>query len=182
MLCTRFKWNKNISIINDKLKELAYFDGLTGVYNRNAFFEKLDKRFKNIAKKEGYPLILVDFDHFKSINDTYGHIAGDKVLQKIITMIKGILPKNSILGRYGGDEFLIQPGFILEKDLKKVIEKIIRDVNKLKIKYQDDFINISISIGIAFYNNEIDYNTWIQRADSALYEVKEMGRNNYKIK
>ena len=172
---------KNISIINDKLKELAYFDGLTGVYNRNAFFENLDTRFKNIENKEGYPLILVDFDHFKFINDTYGHITGDKVLQKTITLIKGILPKNSIVGRYGGDEFLIQPGFILEKDLKIVINKIIREINKLKIKYQNEFINVSVSIGIAFYENQIDYKTWLQKVDDALYEVKETGRNNYKI-
>ncbi len=172
---------KNIASMNNKLKELAYFDALTGVYNRNAFFEKLDIRFEKIDKKIGYPLILLDFDHFKLINDTYGHIAGDKVLQETIGIIKKSLPRNSLFGRYGGDEFLIQPGLILEKDLDKILKNIIQEINKLKIKYQNDFINISVSIGVAYYNNEVDYNSWIQRADSALYEVKANGRNDYKI-
>lgn len=172
---------KNITVMNDKLKELAYFDALTGVYNRNAFFEQLDLRFENIDKTKGYPLILLDFDHFKLINDTYGHIAGDKVLQETIGSIKKYLPRNSLFGRYGGDEFLIQPGFILEKDLDKILKNIIQDINKLKIKYQNNYINISVSMGVAYYNNEMDYNSWIQKADSALYKIKEMGRNNYKI-
>lgn len=156
-------------------------DPLTGVYNKEVTIKKIDK-FISGNKNGKHMLMFIDFDNFKSINDTYGHLQGDKVLSFVISKIKSIFSEGEIIGRIGGDEFVVFSGNI--KDIEDVMYRAEILRNALDTTYVSNMktIPISGSIGIAIYPEAgLHYEQLMDRADQALYRVKEQGKNNFML-
>jgi len=158
----------------------ANIDGLTQLYNKKYFIDVLSKEF-SFSKRNNQPLslIMADVDHFKKVNDTYGHMAGDLVLKCVGQYLQKNLRLENICCRYGGEEFAV----ILRNvngDLAYVIgERIRTSIEAEKINYRGKTIQVTVSIGIATLEDE-EFETiedLIQRADEHLYEAKEGGRN-----
>jgi len=158
-----------------KLHDQVYIDTLTGLCNRKFFNEKLYK-----MKTTGpISLILLDLDDFKNINDTYGHLMGDSVLQQFSEILKVITRKKDIIARWGGEEFaIILPGTSIE-DACKIGNKIRLNVEKFIFEYENVTCNITVSIGIASTNTKtnIGIEQFLKVTDEALYRAKE--KKNY---
>jgi diguanylate cyclase (GGDEF)-like protein len=166
-----------------KMQELATIDGLTGVYNRLFFQERLPREFK-AAQEENYSLTLAifDIDHFKRFNDTYGHLFGDKVLKIIADIVNKSLRNSDIFARYGGEEFII---LFPRTNLKEACDKVelLRE-EILCTCVKDNLVSasITVSFGIAsFPENARTENELIKLADDALFEAKDAGRNCVRI-
>lgn len=163
----------------DALEYKATRDPLTGVYNREITIKKIDK-YINGNKNGNHALLFIDFDDFKKVNDNYGHLLGDKVLTYVIGKIKSAFTEGEIIGRIGGDEFVIFIGYV-ESD-KEIIRKVNTIINVLNTTYNDGqhTISISGSIGIALYPEDgLHYEQLIHCADKALYYVKNKGKNSF---
>lgn len=161
-----------------ELRRLATTDALTGVSNRRGFMEKVEHELRR-AQRYGNPftMIMVDIDHFKSINDNYGHQVGDLVLQKMALTIKSALRKSDIFGRIGGEEFSI---VLMETEPDTAIsisERIRSRIEALSIHTGKETVHITISIGLTFFREGDDISTVSKRSDEALYAAKENGRN-----
>jgi PAS domain S-box/diguanylate cyclase (GGDEF) domain len=174
----------NIDMQKRELESLEYRatrDPLTGVYNKEVTIKKIDKYLT--AHKVGlHMLMFVDFDDFKSINDHYGHLQGDKILIYVISRIKEVFSEGEIIGRIGGDEFVVFAGDL--KNIEEGLEKAALLKKELDTNYESgtDSIRISASIGLAIYPEDgLYYEQLIDRADQALYYVKEQGKNNYML-
>lgn len=163
--------------LNDRLSKMAYFDWLTGVFSRARFVEKLESDFQ-IAESGNFALILFDIDYFKSVNDTYGHEAGDIVLKRIAKSIEKMIPIDAVVGRFGGDEFIIQIKNINKVELVKLMQQIVKYIKGIEFNYEGNDFTTSISMGGSFKTTEDeDYHQLINRADKALYKAKAQGRN-----
>jgi len=170
-----FFFSKNIEDKHKKLTELATKDPLTGSGNRRALDIKLNELIvSQNRKKTTVSLILLDIDHFKLINDKHGHIIGDQILVHIANIIEGRIRVTDSLFRYGGEEFVIVP---LELDLKST-EKLAQQLRTLVENYALIPENpVTISLGVAEYKHGESSDSWINRADEALYSAKNSGRN-----
>jgi diguanylate cyclase (GGDEF)-like protein/PAS domain S-box-containing protein len=161
----------------DELYHQATIDDLTRVPNRRHFMYLAEKEMKS-AKRYHRPIsiIVVDFDSLKKINDTYGHLAGDRALSVFSKIVQQIIREVDILGRFGGDEFLILLPETDEDQAFHVMERINQVLASSPIFYQDSSFSISISAGIASIENWTDtLEDLLTRADEALYEAKEKG-------
>ncbi|WP_196594558.1 histidine kinase N-terminal 7TM domain-containing diguanylate cyclase [Pectinatus sottacetonis] len=179
----------DITYFSDKLNSLqikASTDPLTGISNRAKLNEDIAKLLaKTTEENISIALLIIDIDHFKTINDTFGHTVGDTILKIFSSTCKNNLRKNDILGRYGGDEFIIILSPSDPSAAFKTAEKI-RSVTAAKkiIINSHNNIKITVSIGITVTNIQepfSDINTLIKQADTALYEAKKLGRNNVKL-
>ena len=166
--------------LNSRLIKLAYYDILTGCSSRSSFMEELSQVDEN--KVEDTSVYIFDFDNFKKVNDTYGHEAGDLVLKTIVSKVCSLLPKNALVGRYGGDEFMIQINRLSQNEVKNLMDTIIMEVGKVDILYENQHIHNSISIGGVFWKKHETPNEVLKRADAALYDAKKQGRNRYVLK
>ena len=162
-------------------KHAAITDVLTGAYNRR-FFEDMFEKQLALAKRSNEPLsfLIADLDHFKKLNDTYGHITGDRALQQAAKAIKKCLRSSDILARYGGEEFvIIMPATNITNAVEKA-EIIRRQVKSLKI---DTFTSehpvvLTISIGVSSFPPQgTECSDLLRSADKALYRAKEKGRD-----
>lgn len=159
-------------------------DQMTGLYNRTAFAEKVEDVLKQDAGgKNGMlsALFLLDLDYFKEVNDTLGHLMGDRVLCDAAQRIRAAVRKNDFAGRLGGDEFVL---FIQDAAVLSDIHACARKLNSvLSEKYEKDgkTVWVSASIGIAVTEGETAFQELYERADAMLYEVKREGRNSYRI-
>ena len=163
----------------EKVQEMAITDGLTGIYVRRHFLERLNEevaRSKRHALK--LTMLMIDLDHFKRCNDTFGHLVGDIVLKEIAKIMKEYVRQVDIIGRYGGEEFVIALPDTDKGSAINVADRIRSSVEKHKFRAYDETISMTISIGVAtFPENGQDVATLIDRADQALYKAKEEGRN-----
>lgn len=169
---------KKISLY-EKVQELAITDGLTGIYVRRHFIERLNEE---VARSKRYnlrlSLLMIDLDHFKQCNDTYGHLAGDIILKKIARIMKEYIRQVDLIGRYGGEEFAIALPDTDKKSVINIADRIRSSVEKHKFRVYDETIYMTISIGVAnFPENGEDVVTLIDSADQALYKAKQEGRN-----
>ena len=164
--------------------EHATLDALTGYNNRHQFEKRL-KETTASSKRQNQPLccIMSDIDFFKKVNDTYGHAVGDCVLKTVAKTIKKELRESDIASRYGGEEFIfllpqtnLDEALVVAKRLKEAVEKKKINIEEYNIKDVKE-ISVTISIGVSEYNNEKDYEQLYKKADNALYEAKETGRN-----
>ena len=170
-----------IALENSKLyKEVEYnanYDALTNIYNRRRSIYKINKIRNNIDKISGkYYLAMIDIDNFKKINDVYGHNAGDKILVEVSNLIKENIDKKDILGRYGGEEFILV--FDGKEDYIAILESIRVKIQNLKIKYQDNLISVTVSIGVEeLYDSSRTLEENVSIADRKLYKAKNTTKN-----
>lgn len=168
----------------ERLKYTACHDPLTEVLNRGALMTLLDQQLSR-SKRYGEPfgIIVLDLDFFKKINDTYGHLAGDKVLKNIAAMIRKEIRSCDSVGRYGGEEFIIVIPGCNAVESSKLAARIKEKIAQTPIEYNEYQIEITVSMGIAEYQKETDslITDMISRADVAMYQAKEEGRNRIVI-
>ena len=163
----------------DVAHKLAEHDPLTGVLNRRAILARLRAEFAK-ARQSGEPLSLLflDLDHFKHVNDSYGHRAGDQCLRSVIDPIAGELRQGDALGRYGGEEFLILLPGAGASDAEVVAERIRRRVQEMPMLISGMRIGLTVSLGVAAVDTEVAIpDDLVERADAALYRSKSAGRN-----
>ncbi len=164
---------------NQELFRLGRTDGLTGLYNRRAWEEYLSQEFRRCSRSH-HPssLIMFDIDHFKRVNDTYGHQAGDEVIRRVAQIVCNEKRESDIAGRYGGEEF----GIILpdtDRDgARNFAERMRATVESSPVFYGQQRIDFTISLGASELDEELELHTqWLERADQALYRSKQGGRN-----
>ena len=172
--------NKNgIQALNKKLEQMSRVDGLTGLFNRRYWEEQFSMEHKRAMRSGHYSsVIMLDIDHFKKINDNYGHPAGDQVIKTLARIIEKSTRETDLAGRYGGEEFAILLPETNAASARVVAERIRRVAEKLTCTYEDMEINFTVSLGIAEFNVSFkDYMLWLEKADQALYKAKDTGRN-----
>ena len=157
-------------------------DGLTGIANRRKLDEALENEFLR-AKRYGRPLsiAILDADHFKKVNDTHGHIVGDFVLKKLATLFQQNIRREELLGRYGGEEFVVVMPEVDSSGAFQLAEKLRKTVESTVFKSGEAELPITISVGVATLGAEESVKAFIDTADQALYKSKEDGRNRVTI-
>ncbi len=170
---------KELQASNEKLLYLASTDALTGIRNRRVFFEQAQIQM-DLAVRQNTPLCLLvlDIDHFKVVNDTYGHSVGDKVLCHFVHLISSQLRATDIFGRVGGEEFAILLIDTKLEDAVRLAEKLRKSIYQTKIEHETKEITLSISIGVsAQCEDDKCINDFFVRSDTLLYQAKNKGRN-----
>ena len=169
---------KDLEEANKKLDLISKTDELTGLPNRRDMNATIANEVCRVQRtRKPFCFIFIDIDHFKNINDTYGHACGDVILKSVAQTIRGLLRKYDVFARYGGEEFLT---LLPETDLdgaKIVAERFRRQIEKMTVRYADFTIKITITLGISRYDDRLGADRSIQMADKALYQGKEGGRN-----
>lgn len=168
-----------LKFANDELEILSRTDMLTKLNNRGYWEERLAHEFtRNKRNKQPVSLVMFDIDHFKQVNDNYGHQAGDEVIRLTSDLLRKCKRETDIAGRYGGEEFAV---ILLDSDsqsAKIFTERLRKEIEAKVVEYDGVSIKYTISLGIAELNaNTPDHEEWIKQADCALYEAKESGRN-----
>ncbi len=158
--------------------ESSHIDELTGVYNRRYLKEKQEEEIKKfIAKKIPFSVVMVDIDHFKEINDTYGHLKGDEIIKRFAQFLKNTLRSMDTVVRYGGDEFVCVMPHTVKHDAEVTYRRILKNCKEQKFEE----LNITLSAGIASYpDNGQDFEELLNAADQALYDAKRSGRDRIK--
>ena len=171
-------YQRKLKILNKKLKKLYLTDKLTGLYNRFKIDKELSSQKDNIDRNDSYScgLILIDIDYFKSINDTLGHLVGDCILKDISKLLKNNLRKTDIIGRWGGEEFLIILPFTSKDIAKKVAENLRVLIEENNFSYKMNR-KITISIGVTEFSKSKSVEDTLLLVDNLLYKAKENGRN-----
>jgi diguanylate cyclase (GGDEF)-like protein len=170
----------NNAVAHDRLQRLAALDPLTGVYNRRFGLTRLHEEFERAVRMHS-PLgvLLFDIDHFKQVNDTYGHMVGDRMLITIAGIARSILREGDVLIRYGGEEFLaVLPAASLD-DVRMIGERLRHAAEEASISDGGQTIRVTISLGGSSHPTQSVQRgeTLVQLADDALYKAKETGRN-----
>jgi diguanylate cyclase (GGDEF)-like protein len=160
------------------LLEASIRDELTGLHNRRYLMSRLNEEFER-ARRHGTALglLMIDVDHFKVVNDNFGHLVGDEVLRSIAQTLAGMLREYDVGGRYGGEEFAVLLVETTPADMVKLAERIREKIEQLADHGNTTGIHVTISIGLAVLNDDDTTETLLQRADMALYQAKEAGRN-----
>ncbi|WP_407443162.1 diguanylate cyclase [Fibrobacter sp.] len=169
---------KELEDANKKLDLISRTDELTKLPNRRDMNETIENEVgRSTRTRKPFCFIFIDIDHFKNVNDTYGHAAGDEILKAVAEMVRSLLRKYDVLARYGGEEFLT---LLPETDLEGaliVAERFREQVEAMTIEYGEHKIKVTITLGVAQYDYGLGADRSIQLADKALYEGKESGRN-----
>lgn len=166
----------------ETVKEISRTDGLTGLLNRRTF----DQELESICKQQQFNvgLILFDLDHFKKLNDSMGHLVGDKVLQYFSNMLTKYAGKDHIAARFGGEEMVM---IVFDKSNTEIINfsnkiRVELAESRLKHKKDDSLIGpVTVSIGVSFFQAGDTPNSFLDRADQALYTSKDSGRNKVTV-
>ncbi len=178
MLSALYQYTREVSMkrMIKMQSDLEFFlrrDPLTGLYNRRGY----DYNIKHIESAEYGAILMCDIDHFKKINDTYGHSAGDCVLQVVANVIKENIRIQDFSVRWGGEEFFIFLSTVTSNEAYNIAEKLRRKIENTPIRYHDKMINVTMSIGISIVEKDIPLSEAIKNADNAMYLSKSRGRN-----
>lgn len=175
---------RNIIYIRNKTKELEYLmdrDYLTGLYNRNFFMSRLIEELSwSMSYNEPLSMMMLDIDFFKKINDTYGHRCGDEVLKKLASVMGSSLRREDVIGRFGGEEFIVLMSNTSADKAAELSENLRRAVMDERFDCAAaELLHVTISIGVTTFTNMNDPSPdmLIGQADGALYEAKKSGRN-----
>ena len=172
--------NTRLETARNDAEEQAVTDLLTGLGNRRA----MDHAIGHImSRKTGFAMMHVDLDHFKEVNDTYGHAAGDAVLQRAAERLRSVTRVEDTVIRHGGDEFiLVMPGVIDEAKVARLAQRLVTEIEE-PIAFGSETLRVSASIGISIATDltTADPETLMEQADTALYVVKEQGRHGFRI-
>ena len=170
---------KQINYMYTRTKYLSMTDELTGLFNRRSFDNAFEKEFLRAARYNNkLTLVMFDIDHFKNINDTYGHQCGDYVLQQVSNAALQTFRKTDTVFRFGGEEFVV---ILTETDIQQSIiplERFRKTIETLGLTYQNQEIKVTVSVGACQYQDEFrTKEDLLQETDTALYEAKNSGRN-----
>lgn len=169
---------RELNAANYKLEQIARTDPLTLISNRRDLIEKINQeqmRFERNGKP--FVIIIADIDNFKLVNDEYGHDAGDFILQSVAQLIRSSLRTQDVVGRWGGEEFLL---ILPETDLRggrKLAEKLRKTIETTPFVYGKNLLHITITSGVSVYNVPQEIKKIIKRSDEAMYEGKNKGKN-----
>ena len=165
---------------NNFLRQQVKRDSMTNLYNHQRFRELLQQELSR-SERYGHPvsIIFLDIDHFKSVNDTYGHLAGDKVIKTIASCLRNELRESDQVARYGGEEFAIILPETEKEGAWDLAERLRKKIDSLKIGHENSYIHSTMSFGIASLKPgaKVSLDESIKRADNALYQAKRQGRN-----
>lgn len=168
----------------EMMRHQAQHDPLTGILNHGQILKVLEQELTRSKRQNGnLAVIMGDLDHFKKVNDTFGHVAGDAVLVEVARRMKNDIRIYDALGRYGGEEFLlILPGCAAE-EAKQIAGRILKSIQDDPILFQEHVIFVTISLGLAFYQAGVNTPLIdiVQAADNALYQAKQNGRNRFEM-
>lgn len=170
---------KDLEDEKNRFENLSKVDGLTLVYNKGYLMEVLSVEYESCQRYNGVlSVMMIDLDHFKVVNDTYGHVVGDEVLKRVAAILKDHSRRSDIVGRFGGEEFLIILRFTILKDANAHAESLRQKIENMVIETEKGPLRLTSSFGVA----EFDLNTkgelnLIKKADEALYRAKSGGRN-----
>jgi diguanylate cyclase (GGDEF)-like protein len=164
-----------LKAVQKELLAASVTDGLTGLYNRGYLFQRLTEEIDR-ARRYAYPLsvIMLDLDHFKRVNDTFGHRVGDEVLARVAATLRAAIRDVDIAGRYGGEEFLVILPFARAADALRVAERIRAGIEDLV--WAQPGLRVTVSGGVCEYAG-LDIDAFVDAADRKLYEAKSAGRN-----
>ncbi|MGB6020549.1 MAG: GGDEF domain-containing protein [Sulfurimonadaceae bacterium] len=172
-------YEKSLQESNTALKVLASTDGLTGIMNKRIFKQVSERYFESAQRDHmSLTLLMLDLDHFKKVNDTYGHQLGDMLLIRFVEVAQTLLRKSDILARVGGEEFAVLLFKTDSEGAFTLAEKIRSEVQNIAIEYDGQEVSVTTSIGVS-QNAETDksFDDIFARADKALYQAKAQGRN-----
>jgi diguanylate cyclase (GGDEF)-like protein len=161
-----------LMLLNKKLESASQTDFLTGLNNRTGFINKFDT--KNTLRS---CIVLADIDHFKKINDVYGHLAGDQVLIDITKIMQSFIQKKDLVARWGGEEFIFYFHHKTPTETLEIIERIRIEIQNSKTVYSKDEIQVTCTFGICQIQAKMGLNDCIKIADESLYIGKSKGRN-----
>lgn len=167
-----------------EVHKLAITDPLTGLYNRRHFSAMMIKEMERSRRyQHSISLAMLDIDHFKLINDTFGHLAGDQALQEVARICQAAIRRIDLVGRFGGEEMMILMPETTTQSALQAMERLRSEVETLEIKTPRGTAHITVSIGLTSMepNETIDLNHLIDRADQALYQAKNNGRNQVRV-
>ncbi len=169
--------------LNAELETLSQTDSLTGLYNRGYWEEQLKMEFNRFHRTRVWSsLVMFDIDHFKKVNDTYGHNVGDEVLRMVAECLQKTARTTDIVGRYGGEEFA---AILINTDVSQSRyfgERLRKRIEEQVVHHSGQEISVTISLGIAQPNVDmLTHENWIQLSDQALYKSKENGRNQLTV-
>ena len=175
----KMEFIKQINYIYTRTKYLSITDELTGLSNRRCFDNTLEKEFlRALRYNNKLTLVMFDIDHFKTVNDTYGHPCGDYILKEVANAALQTFRKTDTVFRFGGEEFVV---ILTETDIKQSeipLERFRKTIETLDLTYQNQQINITVSIGACQLDQSIgNKEEFLQKADNALYDAKNSGRN-----
>ena len=169
----------NNALAHDRLERLAAVDALTDAYNRRFGLARLREEYSRAVRAESpLGLLMLDLDHFKAVNDTYGHLVGDRVLRAVAGACRRVLREGDVLIRYGGEEFLVLLPGAGPEDVRQVGERIRRAVAETSVADGGQRVAVTVSLGGATYRDSSDsVESLVAIADGALYEAKDSGRD-----
>ncbi|NQT06443.1 MAG: sensor domain-containing diguanylate cyclase [Candidatus Omnitrophica bacterium] len=179
ILASQFALEMRRIVLYEKVEEMAITDGLTKAFAKRHMMERLGEEFER-SRRHNYDLsfLMIDIDHFKKYNDTYGHLVGDVVLKDIVYILKQNTREVDLVGRFGGEEFCVILPETGRDEAHLVAERIREIVQKYRFKAYDESTEVTISIGIAsFPSNAGEIEELIENSDQALYAAKNAGRN-----
>lgn len=174
---------KALTRANDELEKLSRTDGLTQLNNRAYWEQCLEREFqRNQRYQVNSSLVMFDIDHFKSVNDTYGHQAGDEVIRQVAKVLRDSLRRTDIAGRYGGEEFGVILSDTSAESAFNYCERLRKNIEALCVVHEDKEIKFTVSLGVSQASSEqTSRKVWLEEADQALYSCKENGRNQTQI-
>ena len=174
----KVKTSKALAVANGQLEELSRTDPLTKLWNRRYMHEIIEREESRVEREfKPFSFILMDIDHFKNVNDTYGHECGDYVISTIAVILRSAVRKQDSVCRWGGEEFLLFLPATSLKGAAKIAETIRRKIEDYPFVYQSTTLSITVTLGVSEYNQSVSVDACIKLADDALYTGKESGRN-----
>lgn len=175
---TEINTDKNFRKDLDRLQKEASEDALTGVPNRKYISAMIESKLRERrAVGISFGIDFIDIDNFKHVNDAYGHGVGDEVLKLLVRTVRSGLRKNDLIGRLGGEEFIIVFADVDHQGLERASEKIRMLVESSKLRLSEGELSVTISVGAALANDSDTVETLIQRADDLMYQSKKSGKN-----